>query len=199
MSRVLYFLFFALVFSLTSERLCAQQMYGFVDEAGDLVISDQPLDKRYRPYVFGKGFVDRMPSASKRGGGDKLLTPQIEGFLRASAKKHKVPYSLLKAVAAIESQFNPLAKSRAGASGVMQLMPATAKSLGVRQIFDARENIDAGARYLARLLVRFESTELALAAYNAGPTRVEREKRVPEIAETQNYVRNVLNLAHEYQ
>jgi soluble lytic murein transglycosylase-like protein len=106
-------------------------------------------------------------------------------FARAAAKTG-LPLSLLVATAYEESRMNPQAVSRAGASGLLQLMPATARGLGA----GPRENVLAGARYLRALLDRFASVELALAAYNAGPTAVEQAGGAPSM-ETLRYVKNV--------
>ena len=116
------------------------------------------------------------------------------GFLdliESSGKKYEIEIDLIRAIIEVESGGNPLALSSAGAAGLMQLMPITAKELGVTDRFDPEQNIDSGTRYLRRLIDRFGSAELALWAYNAGPTAVE-SGRMPE--ETQEYVPRVLLL-----
>jgi len=107
--------------------------------------------------------------------------------------------SLVKAVVAAESGFNPLAVSPKGAQGLMQLMPTTAAALGVRDSFDPEANLLAGARYLRQQLDRFGSIPLALAAYNAGPANVARYGGVPPFAETQRYVGTALDLFDTYR
>ncbi|MCL4151092.1 UNVERIFIED_CONTAM: hypothetical protein GTU68_031876 [Idotea baltica] len=114
------------------------------------------------------------------------------------AVKHNVSASLVKAVIAKESCFNPKARSHVGAIGLMQLMPATAKWLKVKQPQNPDQNLAAGVRYLAQLKKRFGSNELALAAYNAGPGNVDRYNGIPPFAETQNYVHDVMYFYRGY-
>lgn len=113
-------------------------------------------------------------------------------LINSAAARTGVPGELLAAVAKQESGFNPHAVSPAGAQGLMQLMPGTARGLGVANSFDPAQAIDGGARLLRSLLDKFGSTELALAAYNAGPGAVSRYGGIPPYRETQNYVRNIM-------
>lgn len=117
-------------------------------------------------------------------------TPYADLFASAGAR-HGVSPELLAAVAKQESGFNPRAVSPAGAQGLMQLMPATAKGLDVTDSFDPAQAVDGAAKLLRTLLDRFGSTDLALAAYNAGPGAVIRYNGVPPYQETQNYVRSI--------
>ncbi|MCP4499728.1 MAG: lytic transglycosylase domain-containing protein [Deltaproteobacteria bacterium] len=124
---------------------------------------------------------------------------QYDDVIRSASEKYNVPFSLVKAVVAVESAFEKDALSRAGAQGLMQLMPQTAAELGVADPFDAQQNIDGGTRYLAGLLRMFSSEDLAVAAYNAGPGRVRRAGRIPRIQETQAYVIKVAKLRTLYE
>jgi len=118
---------------------------------------------------------------------------QWQALVTKHAKAHGVPAALVRAVIRVESCFDPRAVSRVGARGLMQLMPATAAQLGVRNCFDADQNIAGGVRYLSQLLNRFKNdTPLAIAAYNAGPTAVAAYRGVPPFPETRSYVERVL-------
>ncbi len=119
--------------------------------------------------------------------------PYADLFTRAGSR-HGVDPALLAAVAQQESGFDASAVSPAGAQGLMQFMPATARGLGVDP-FDPASAVDGAARYLADLTEQFGSTELGLAAYNAGPGTVRRYGGIPPYAETQNYVRSVMSKA----
>jgi hypothetical protein len=114
-------------------------------------------------------------------------------LISAAAKRYSIDAELITSVIAAESNFDPKAISRRNARGLMQLLPATATHLGVKNIFDPQENIDAGTHYLSDLLVLYKNDlALALAAYNAGPDRVQRYgQRVPPFAETISYIRRV--------
>ncbi len=118
---------------------------------------------------------------------------QMLGMITQISQKHGVDDKLVKALIKQESGFNPRAKSKAGAMGLMQLMPATASSLGVKDPFNAVQNVEGGVKYLKSMLNKYNgNTILALAAYNAGPGAVDKYDGVPPYAETQNYVKNVL-------
>lgn len=115
----------------------------------------------------------------------------LDSIFETASKKYNIPVSLLKAVAKVESSFHPNATSRCGAMGIMQLMPRTAKSLGVNDAYDPEQNIMGGAKYLSKLLNEFNGdTGLALAAYNAGPGSVKKYGGIPPFA--QGYVNKVM-------
>src|SRR5579863_3101894 len=142
---------------------------------------------------------------SSRSASDKIVAANFRGPLATSvdidtaieqaAARHNVDANLVRAVVKVESNFNPNAVSRKGAMGLMQLMPATARQLKVKNPFDPEQNVDAGVRHLKQLLESYGGdVRLSLAAYNAGATAVARSSGVPRFPETQNYVRRITNL-----
>jgi soluble lytic murein transglycosylase-like protein len=122
------------------------------------------------------------------------LLPRLEPLIQELSTKHGVDPTLVAAVIWVESSGDPRARSRKGARGLMQLMPQTARELGVTQIYDPRENVDGGIRYLKRMLDAHGDVALALAAYNAGPTNVARYGGIPPFPETEKYVSKILDL-----
>jgi len=116
-----------------------------------------------------------------------------------AAAKHNIDPALVKAVMQAESNFNPLDRSGKGACGLMQLMPETARLLGVRNVYSPKENIYAGAQYLRTMLDIFNGNiEKAVAAYNAGPTVVQKYSSIPPYRETRDYVRRVKMYLSKY-
>jgi hypothetical protein len=147
---------------------------GFVEMQADEVVAIEPEDV----------FVSAPPVAAAKG--------PFRDLIEAAASRYNVDAELIASVIAAESNFEPKAISRRNARGLMQLLPETAARLGVHNIFDPAENIDAGTHYLSDLLTRYKNDlALTLAAYNAGPLRVQQYGHVPPFAETQSYVRKV--------
>ena len=125
-------------------------------------------------------------------------TKSMDGIFDQAADKFNVPVELLKAIGKTESNFNSKAVSRCGAQGVMQLMPATARELGVNDSFNAEQNIMGGAKYISGLLKKYDgNAKLAIAAYNAGSGNVSKYNGIPPFKETQHYVKKVMNFYGE--
>jgi len=117
---------------------------------------------------------------------------KFEEIIQAAAERFNVPAKLISSVIQHESNFDASAQSHAGASGLMQLMPSTAKWLGVKNVWDPTENVMAGTKYLRQMLDKYDgNTTLALAAYNAGPGNVDKYNGIPPFKETQNYVNKI--------
>jgi soluble lytic murein transglycosylase-like protein len=147
----------------------------------------------YMGHDSSQSAIEKIVAANFRG---PLATPaDIDSAIDQAAARHNVDPNLVRAVVKVESNFNPNAVSRKGAMGLMQLMPATARQLKVKNPFDPEQNVDAGVRHLKQLLESFGGdVRLSLAAYNAGATAVARSSGVPRFPETQNYVRRITNL-----
>ena len=156
----------------------------------------------------GTSFQDQLQQASAAGSTTATAaTPssgpvdgQYSDLINAAAQKYGIDPALLKGLIRQESNFNPNARSGAGAAGLCQLMPGTAASLGCTNPLDPAQAIDAGAKYLSQQLKAFGGDpRKALAAYNAGPGAVQRYGGVPPYAETQNYVQSVMSFADQYR
>ncbi len=146
----------------------------------------------------------QLPSAGApprlRPPAKKLSPAELQPVIQEAGTRHQLPPALIKALIRVESNFNPAATSPKGAQGLMQLMPETASDLQVRNPYDIQENIWGGSRYVSQLLKRFNyRLPLALAAYNAGPQRVDRTLEVPRIPETETFVRAVLTEFLKYR
>jgi len=140
------------------------------------------------------------PRPTGTGPTDPARYRRYDGLIGEAARIYQLPEHFIRAVMRVESDFNPTVVSRAGAMGLMQLMPMTARSMGVSDPFDARQNILAGARYLRILANRFRGDlVLTVAAYNAGEGAVEKYDGIPPYKETQRYVRRVLKHYYAYR
>jgi soluble lytic murein transglycosylase-like protein len=175
--------------------LARADVYSFTDAGGTAHFSNVPIDSRYQLLVTTA--PDGVAATTKEHPIDWLArSAQFDGLITGAAKAATVQAALVRAVIVVESGFNPRAVSKKGAIGLMQLLPATAKRYGVKNIYDPEQTVRAGAHYLSDLLARFDSNlELALAAYNAGEEAVERYGRhVPPFRETMSYVPNVMRV-----
>jgi soluble lytic murein transglycosylase-like protein len=179
-------------------------IYSFKDERGVVHFTNlTPTDKRFKMIRREVDNPSPMPSAS----GSPVYMPsqaniqRFASLIEAAAKIHGVDSALVHAVISAESGYNPAALSKAGARGLMQLMPATAQRYGVQNIMDPQENILGGVKYLRDLLAMFSGNmELAVAAYNAGENAVIRHgHKIPPYAETVNYVPKVLGFYNKFR
>ena len=152
--------------------------------------------------VAGQVHAMAVPIAESVATGDSqtVAGTELERAVSRAAKQHRLHPALLFAVMKAESSFNPIVVSKAGAVGLMQLVPETAMRHGVQNLYDTNENVAGGARHLRYLLDRFHgNTRLALAAYNAGEGKVDRYKQIPPYKETRHYVQKVLSYYRDYR
>lgn len=175
-------------------------------------LPNTPLEANAAPGSFGatlQGAIGNLGTGTRGEvieplnpmGGTLSATPvqpgvagaELKAMVQAAAQRHGLDPRLFDALVQQESAYDPMARSHAGAMGLTQLMPGTARMLGVTDPFDPAQNLDGGARYLAQMLRQFDGdTRLALAAYNAGPGAVKRHGGIPPFRETQNYVRRIM-------
>jgi soluble lytic murein transglycosylase-like protein len=166
-------------------------VYSFVDANGIVHYSNVPVDPRYQFLLASPR--EKTQSGQSYDARMLAMADKFDPLIESAATSAAVDPELLRAVIAVESGFNPYALSKAGAAGLMQLMPETARRYGVKDRFDPRQNVHAGARYLKSLIERYDNDiKLALAAYNAGEQAVDRCGRcIPRYRETQAYVPRV--------
>ena len=158
-------------------------IYVRVDSEGVLHFTNVPTTSNYKVYI------KETPKKSFHS----YNADVFDHVISEASEKHGVSFSLLKALIKAESDFNPRAVSKAGAMGLMQIMPENVRRLKIRDPFDPKDNIMGGTRYLKQLIHRFEGKlHLALAAYNAGPKAVEQYQRIPPFKETENFVKEVM-------
>ncbi len=164
----------------------AQTIYYYKDDQGVLHFTDMPDSDKYTPYMS----FDDQAKISRRG---------IVRLVRKYSKIYGVDANLALAVLEVESDYDPEAESNAGAQGLMQIMPETQEELGLESPFDPEANIEAGVRYLKKMLSLYSPIEYALAAYNAGPKRVDRYDGVPPFKETRNYIDKIFRVYTKYK
>jgi len=158
------------------------EIYQYVDASGTIALTNVPSDVRYRKIELDSNPLHIM-----------LPERELAPVIARHSRQQQLHPALIRAVIKAESNFDPHAISRAGAIGLMQLMPQTAVRLDVRDLYDPDDNVGGGTKYLRQLLDRFHGNlPLALAAYNAGENVVDRYQALPPIDETRQYVRKVL-------
>jgi len=178
----------ALLGAMLVPATASAQIYAWRDANGTLVLSDRELNTPTKIYEVPGAPSYRTTTAAER----TVSVPRFDDLVVAHAQRHALRPELVRAVIQVESGFNPMATSPKGAMGLMQLMPATARALGVRNPYDPEDNIRGGTAYLRQLLDKYDGNEqLALAAYNAGSGAVDRYGNVPPYRETRDYVRRV--------
>jgi soluble lytic murein transglycosylase-like protein len=183
----------------------AADIYKYVEKDGTIVYTNVPpkgpkaMKARKMEGEFRPAPRPTMPARVSTESALKLT--QYDELIEAAAVRYKIPSHLVRAVMHAESAFDPNAVSPVGASGLMQLMPATAQEMYVKDIFDPAENIEGGVRYLRVLANEFDGDMVKMVAgYNAGPDAVKKYNgQVPPYAETQAYVRKVIALYFQYK
>ena len=178
---------------LSAASASAGRIYSYVDARGTTHFTNVPQDRRYTAVQFR-----RISLQSPTFRDPPAQTRRYDGLIGLTARQHRVQPALVKAVIAAESNFDPSAVSRKGAQGLMQLMPKTAAGLGVTNPLHPEENVRGGVVYLRTMLDRYGDVSRALAAYNAGPSAVDRFGGIPPYRETQDYVQRVLTYYRFY-
>jgi soluble lytic murein transglycosylase-like protein len=173
-------------------------IYRYEDDEGIVHFTDAPTDRRFK--VFMRDLKKDKQLRTKMQLASSVNPAEYEQIISTCATKYGVNPCLIKAVIHAESGYNPNAVSRKGASGLMQLMPGTARSLKVSNSFDPQDNVEGGVKYLRFLLDTFRGdVSLAVAAYNAGLNKVAKYGGIPPYNETRTYVNRVLSYMQSYQ
>lgn len=192
-----------LIFFLASLIVCqassvSADIYRYEDDDGIVHFTDAPTDRRFK--IFMRDLKKDKQLRTKMQFASSVNPAEYDQIISSCSAKYGVSPYLIKAVIHAESGYNPNAVSRKGASGLMQLMPATAKSLKVNNSFDPKDNVEGGVKYLRFLLDTFRGdVSLAVAAYNAGLTKVAKYGGIPPYNETRTYVNRVLSYMQSYQ
>lgn len=170
--------------------------YQYTDDSGTVHITNVPTSARYRWMM-----EERRPSvlSPSNPAYKKLSRGKFDDMITSTAERYGIDPTLVKAIVKAESDFDHMAVSSKGATGLMQLMPATASRMGVKNIHDPVENVEGGIKYLSKLLAMFNwQVPLAVAAYNAGENAVLKYGSIPPYSETQTYVKRVLHYHNLY-
>jgi len=191
-------LYAAFLCALTAPCPAKADIYRYVDEDDIVHFTDAPTDKRFK--VFMRDLKKDKELRTKLKYVSSVNPAEFEQLIRTCSDKYGVNPCLVKAVIHAESGYNPNAVSSKGASGLMQLMPSTAKSLKVADRFNPKDNVEGGVKYLRFLLDTFRGdVSLAVAAYNAGLSKVAKYGGIPPYNETRTYVNRVLSYMKSYQ
>jgi soluble lytic murein transglycosylase len=189
--KVLKSLFLFIVLELLLTPLSAADVYVYKDKQGVLTFTNVPTHQGFRRVI--------------REGNARLSSPGLsansyEGLIRSASSRYNIDADLIRAIIKVESDFDSTARSQKGATGLMQLMPETARLHNIEDLYDPTANIEGGVRHLKLLLGKYQGDlELSLAAYNAGIKAVEKHGGIPPFAETRDYVRRVLNYYQTYR
>lgn len=197
-SKAIIILTLVLLTCLFGASYSRADIYRYEDDEGIVHFTDAPTDKRFK--IFMRDLKKDKELRTKLKFSASVNAAEYDQIIKAYADKYGVSASLIKAVIHAESGYNPNAVSSKGAGGLMQLMPDTARSLKVVDRFNPRDNVDGGVRYLRFLIDTFRGDiSLALAAYNAGLSKVAKYGGIPPYNETRNYVNRVLSYMQTYQ
>ena len=184
-------IFYVVILLLSAGVTVHVDIYRYIDENGVMHFTNTPTSstQNYKLFLREKPKINPRYSSKK-----------YDDIIANASQQYGVSFPLLKAIIKAESDFDPRAVSKKGAKGLMQIMPENFKPLGIRDPFDPSQNIHAGARYFKQMYDRFNGKiALSLAAYNAGPTAVERYNTVPPYLETEEYVEKVLKYYYNYK
>jgi soluble lytic murein transglycosylase-like protein len=188
MRILLHIVIITILLCLTPLGSATCNIYRFKDEKGVWHFTNIPSDPRYRLYMKASGLTS------------KSYIVKYDSIIRKAAQQFDVDPNLIKAIIKAESSFKPDAVSESGAQGLMQLMPATAKDMNVKNPFNPEENILGGTKYLSILIKRFKyDMRSAVAAYNIGPTVVENNRGIPPIPVTRCFVERVMDYYQNYK
>jgi soluble lytic murein transglycosylase len=171
-------------------------IYMYIDRSGVIHFTNVPTNSETDYRVF----IKEKPRKNLGSDADVQYEHDFDPYIAEASKKHGVSFPLVKAIIKAESDFNPRAISRKGALGLMQIMPENLERLQISDPFDPWENIMGGTRYFKMMLQRFKGKlPLSLAAYNAGPTAVDRYQSIPPFKETENYIEKVMRYYYSYK
>jgi len=189
--KVLKSLFLLIALGLLLTPLGAADVYVYKDKQGVLTFTNVPTHQGFR-----RVFSEANARLSSPGASANFY----DGLIRSASSRYQVDADLIRAIIKVESDFDSSARSHKGATGLMQLMPETARLHNVENLYDPSANIDGGVRHLKLLLGMYQGDlELSLAAYNAGIKAVEKHGGIPPFAETRDYVRRVLSFYQTYR